>query len=330
MRFASLFLTILIAVETASAEDILKFSLPVKCELNKTCFLQKYPDVETGPLSKDYKCGAATSEGHKGTDFRLLSVRETEKGVPVIAAAAGRVKALRDGMPDRLYDKSSENRVKARECGNGVVLVHGGGWETQYCHMLSGSIRVKKGEEVERGAPLGLVGYSGKAQFPHVHFEVRKDQEPIDPFTGSVLGATACGVTNKGSLWRDGLADELQYRHGELIEAGFAEGPVSTRALEAGQIEKSNLSPTSPALVFYARFINLKAGDRLRLFVTGPDGSIADHESKPLERSKAQYVAYAGKKRRSPEWTKGRYEGVVELLRAGKIVSRTATEISIK
>ena len=49
-----------------------KLSLPIACEVGKTCFVQKYVDVEPGPEVKDHACGTATDDGHTGTDIRLI------------------------------------------------------------------------------------------------------------------------------------------------------------------------------------------------------------------------------------------------------------------
>src|SRR3990170_2240552 len=78
------------------------------------------------------------------------SVAAAAKHVAVLASADGTVKGLRDGMDDILIDNLTKETVKDRECGNGVVLDHGGGWETQYCHLLKGSVSVKKGDQVAR------------------------------------------------------------------------------------------------------------------------------------------------------------------------------------
>jgi len=161
-----------------------ELSLPVACEPGRTCFIQSFVDVDTGTGAQDFACGSATYDGHKGTDFRVLSVAAAHRGVDVLASAVGIVKAVRDGMDDALASEATRREIAGRECGNGVVLDHGGGWETQYCHMLRGSIAVKAGERVARGERLGHVGYSGLAEFAHLHLEVRRDGQPIDPFSG--------------------------------------------------------------------------------------------------------------------------------------------------
>ncbi len=75
-------------------------------------------------------------------------------------------------------------------------------------------------------------------------------------------------------------------------------------------------------MVFFARLVNLRAGDVLRLSVDGPAGFAAANELPPLDRNKAVFVAFAGKKRPAAiaVWPDGEYRGMVELLRAGKVV----------
>jgi len=73
-------------------------------------------------------------------------------------------------------------------------------------------------------------------------------------------------------------------------------------------------------LAFYARFINLEKGDRLRLVLNGPSGRLAQNTAEPLERHKAQYVAYVGRRLRAKRWPDGRYRGQVQLLRSGTVI----------
>jgi len=75
------------------------------------------------------------------------------RGEPVVASAGGVVAAARDGVDDISMRDAPVPR--GRECGNGVRIVHGGGWKTQYCHLRKGSVAVKNGDM------LGLVGLSG-------------------------------------------------------------------------------------------------------------------------------------------------------------------------
>lgn len=308
-----------LAVFTPSASaETLTFSFPLQCTLHKTCFIQNYVDTDPSTNARDYYCGEATYDGHKGTDFRVVSVSEAKKGVPVIAAAPGRVKATRDGMEDRLVDQNT-HFLQGRECGNGVVIDHGQGLETQYCHMRRGSVRVRQGQQISPGQPIGLLGYSGKAQFAHLHLSVRHRGRVIDPFIGESSDG-GCGRNMHKGLWRAGIEEKLKYRRGELIEIGFADRPVNTRDLEEGKIGRARPSSVSKAIIFYARFINLEKGDRMRLVLDGPSGVLTQRITKQLERHKAQYVAYVGRRLRAKRWPYGRYRGQIQLLRSGTVM----------
>ncbi|MBO9601767.1 MAG: M23 family metallopeptidase [Novosphingobium sp.] len=96
--------------------------------------------------------------GHEGLDFALA------EGDAVRAAAAGRV-IFAGAAPERF--------------GNLVVIDHGNGWATAYGHLEK--VTVKKGEKVRTGERIGLGGQTGEATEPELHFEIRKDNRPIDP-----------------------------------------------------------------------------------------------------------------------------------------------------
>ncbi|MBT6179409.1 MAG: LysM peptidoglycan-binding domain-containing M23 family metallopeptidase [Deltaproteobacteria bacterium] len=63
--------------------------------------------------------------------------------------------------------------------GNLVVIQHDGGLVTVYAHNLKNL--VKKGQQVRVGQNIALVGDSGKASGPHLHFEVRRGADPQNP-----------------------------------------------------------------------------------------------------------------------------------------------------
>jgi murein DD-endopeptidase MepM/ murein hydrolase activator NlpD len=67
----------------------------------------------------------------------------------------------------------------ARGYGNTIIIDHGYSYKTLYAH-LSKSL-VKPGTKVRRGDVIGLVGNTGMSMAPHLHYEVRKNDEPINP-----------------------------------------------------------------------------------------------------------------------------------------------------
>jgi murein DD-endopeptidase MepM/ murein hydrolase activator NlpD len=63
--------------------------------------------------------------------------------------------------------------------GKYVVIAHAGGLDTLYGHLSS--ILVKAGQRVTQGTPVGLEGSTGNSTGPHLHFELRIAQKPVDP-----------------------------------------------------------------------------------------------------------------------------------------------------
>ena len=63
--------------------------------------------------------------------------------------------------------------------GNAVILDHGNGITTMYAHAQE--LYVSEGQTVERGKAIAATGSTGLSTGPHLHFEVRKDGEPVDP-----------------------------------------------------------------------------------------------------------------------------------------------------
>ncbi len=63
--------------------------------------------------------------------------------------------------------------------GNLVLIRHDDGWVSAYAH--NSEILVKRGETVQRGQVISKAGSTGSVTQPQVHFELRKDNKPVDP-----------------------------------------------------------------------------------------------------------------------------------------------------
>lgn len=316
MRTA-IFLIALLAANAAEGAEPLRLALPVACETGKTCWVQQYPDRDPTSAVRDYACGAQTYDGHDGTDIRVL---DTTSMVDVVAAAGGVVKAARNTVADHLMRTPEDRKaVGNRECGNGAVIDHGGGWETQYCHLRQGSVAVKPGDRVQAGTRLGLVGYSGMAAFPHVHLTVRQDGIVRDPFRVA-NDTTSCGAGGD-MLWTEAAQGALQYRKAQVLKVGFAPGTVDLRALETGTATTAAIAGDWPGLVVYAWAINLASGDEISLKLEGPDGVMVQRAI-TLDRAKAQYLQFTGTKRPGSVWPKGEYRGTVEIRNGAELLLR--------
>jgi hypothetical protein len=302
--------------------------MPVDCEVDRTCVIQNYVDHSGSPNASDYQCGTLTYSGHNGTDFRLRTLAAQRAGVNVLAAAYGHVLRTRDGMPDQSTLAANAPSVADRECGNGVLISHGSGWETQYCHLMQNSVGVKRGDWVPAGQPLGRVGLSGLSEFPHLHLTVRHRGQVIDPFAfGAPKGSCGSGT----SLWSAPIRNALIYRERTVLNAGFSSRPVTMAQIESGEAGRDHPGVHAEALVAFVRSIGLKAGDVQDIAIRAPDGQIfAAHTEPALDRNKAQSMLFLGKRRPPSDWALGRYQASYRVTREGRIVLEETFDLSIE
>jgi hypothetical protein len=194
--------------------------------------------------------------------------------------------------------------------------------------MAKGSVRVRTGQNVEAGAVLGRVGMSGDAEFPHLHFSLRRGTDKIDPFAS---GAPAGACSGGKSLWSDKAAAALAYRSPAVLNAGFAPMPVSMDDVESGRAADAKLAQDSPNLLAFVRAIGLRQGDIQVLTMRGPGGAaFARTEVPPLDADKAQWLQFVGKKRTAGTWPRGVYEAQYEVKRAGATALIRRFEIELR
>ncbi len=315
----------LVAATDAGAEEAIALALPIKCRPGLTCFFQNYVDHDASDKVRDYRCGGRSYDGHDGTDIRIRNLEIQRQGVEVLAAAPGRVVGGRNDMEDISVKIAGKAAIAGKECGNGVMLEHEGGWRTQYCHMATGSVRIKVGDQITTGQPIGLVGLSGDTEFFHLHFTVRRHGKIVDPFA---FGAQENSCGGGRSLWAASLGEQMQYRPGEIIDYGFAGIAPTMELIESGEIGKHPVAPGADALVAYVRAIGLQAGDQQWLVVQGPGGAAVSTNNLPaLDRDKAQFLVIAGKKRTGAAWPAGRYTATYRVTRNGEEVLRKTFEV---
>ena len=222
LKFPVLISLCLVAAIDARAEEVISLALPIKCQPGVSCFFQNYVDHDASDKVRDYRCGGRSYDGHDGTDIRIRNLEIQRQGVEVLAAAPGRVIGGRNDMEDVSIRTAGKAAIAGKECGNGVMIEHEGGWRTQYCHMAKGSVRVKPGDQMTTGQPIGLVGLSGDTEFFHLHFTVRYRGKIVDPFA---YGAPENSCGGGRSLWAASLGEQMQYRPREIIDYGFAGSP---------------------------------------------------------------------------------------------------------
>lgn len=314
---ASLFVCLFFLVSPVWAEPF-SLAFPVDCKLGQDCIIQNYVDLDPGAGWKDYNCGSLTYDGHKGTDIRIRDLAMMNDSVAVFAAVDGVVAGTRNNISDRKPGQSYDEYMKevsGKDCGNGVLLDHDSGHETQYCHMKKGSIAVKTGDRVKAGDFLGSIGMSGNTQFPHLHISVRMDKKVVSPFTGP------CSPS-QNYLWKE----QIEYTGTQMLKSGFADTPPTIDSIELG--ESTGLQTTSEALLFWANIVGIQAGDEQEILLTGPGGRIVAQNTQIIKKSKVNWLSYIGRKRPKTGWPSGIYYGKYLLRRnAETIIEQTRSTV---
>ena len=121
-------------------------------------------------LSDDVRMSSTFAQNHTGVDLTA------PEGTTVLAAADGTVTE---------YDYNEDD-------GYYLVLYHGmddgASWQTRYSHL--GSVKVQVGQQVVQGQEIAACGSTGASTGPHLHWEVLKNSEPVDPQTVCELLST--------------------------------------------------------------------------------------------------------------------------------------------
>lgn len=316
-----------IVLGSACAEESsMRFSSPVDCAPGR-CFVQNYVDTDPGEGRRDYQCGAMTYNGHDGTDVRVKNIADMQRGVPVLAMADGTVKAVRDGMEDKDPRQLPGGLPKGKDCGNGVVIDHADGWQSQLCHLRKGSVQVQPGQQVVRGQKVAMLGHSGNAQFPHVHAEIRKHNISVDPFTGRMVpekGENDAGCHPEGAqpLWDEAALNLLAYKPVNLLGHGFVEKQEELEPARAGTDPFVQLPTAAPALIAWLEVAGAREGDVMDMQLMAPDGRelVKRHEVQP--RPQATTLWSFGLKQPATGWEKGSYTAHFVMKRGAQEILR--------
>ncbi|MFH1213035.1 MAG: M23 family metallopeptidase [Candidatus Neomarinimicrobiota bacterium] len=150
---------VLPSADSSAAVNYLKNN-PDRGRFVKISYLENvpiYPPV-TGYITRGFiDDKVLTSENHYGVDVAAA------EGTPIKAAAAGVV----------VFSNWTYN------LGNMIILYHSGGYFSIYGHNQRNS--VVEHQYVARGSVIGYLGNTGKSEGPHLHLEIWREGNPIDP-----------------------------------------------------------------------------------------------------------------------------------------------------
>ena len=155
-------LTKQIVIQSRSLDEITQLAE------NKEKLFLAIPAIQ--PIKNEDMTRMASGYGYRSDPF--TKAKKFHYGMDFTAPRGTPIYATGDGTVIR-----ADNRVSGY--GNHVVIDHGYGYKSLYGHMYKYNVR--KGQKVQWGDIIGFVGSSGRSSGPHVHYEVLKDDERVNP-----------------------------------------------------------------------------------------------------------------------------------------------------
>lgn len=140
-----------------------------------TSFYEKYLgkiayNISYTPLGFPFHGTITSTFGHRENPFGGDNV-ETHKGIDIRAPFGAPVKAMAKGQVSFAGLRGG--------FGNCIIIQHGNGFETLYGHLSK--ILVSPGQKIAIGQEIGKVGSTGRSTGPHLHYEIHKNGQKINP-----------------------------------------------------------------------------------------------------------------------------------------------------
>lgn len=175
-------------IETTLPADAAAYEITEETQVrNSALELAKYYSLAGGDWASIGEAGLPLPRGSyyisSPYGWRVFEgKRELHKGIDLAAAEGTPIYAVKDGVCSVPPQHESY--------GNYVTIDHGGGLITRYAHMSL--VVVTDGQSVTAGEVIGFVGNTGRSSGPHLHFEVRTNDNPVDPIS-TELGSEIVG-----------------------------------------------------------------------------------------------------------------------------------------
>ncbi|WP_100615048.1 M23 family metallopeptidase [Confluentibacter citreus] len=151
-----------LVVQSKSLDEIAKLAE------DKEKLLAAIPAIQ--PVSNQDLTRMASGYGFRSDPF--TKVRKMHWGMDFTAPKGSPIYASGDGIVERADNTASGY-------GNHIRIDHGYGYVSLYAHLFKYNVR--KNQKVKRGDIIGFVGSTGRSEAPHLHYEIFKDGERIDP-----------------------------------------------------------------------------------------------------------------------------------------------------
>jgi murein DD-endopeptidase MepM/ murein hydrolase activator NlpD len=182
-------LTKQIVIQSKSLDEIAKLAE------EKEKLLTAIPSIQ--PVKNEELTRMASGFGYRSDPF--TKVRKFHWGMDFTAPRGTPIYATGDGIIKR-----SDRRASGY--GRHVRIDHGFGYISLYAHLYK--YNIKKGQKVKRGDLIGFVGSSGRSQAPHLHYEVFKDGNRVNPlnfYYGNLTAKEFAELLKKAELENQSL-----------------------------------------------------------------------------------------------------------------------------
>ncbi len=245
------------------------FGTPIEGDYGKEFIINNYVDWGIVGFPSDHECLSKTYGGHQGTDFQIRNIALMDSGVYVLAAEAGTVTAIQDGLFDR------EKMIDIEKgFGNFIAINHFNGFQTYYAHLKKESLLVSVGDTVSIGQRIAQVGSSGNSSDPHLHFEIWYDSTFIfDPFKGT------CG--NPTTLWSDPIPYDSSFF---VWTSGTSNYLLDLDTVREEPIQIDTFYTFDDAISYWNIMAGLRAGDHLDIEWYEPGGQLWFNFNFPIDR----------------------------------------------
>lgn len=168
-----------LVIQSKSLDEILKLAK------EKEKLLVAIPAIQ--PVKNENLKAMASGFGYRSDPF--TKIRKFHAGMDFSAKTGTPIYATGDGVVERADNTASGY-------GNHIVIRHGFGYETLYGHLSK--YKVRAGQRVKRGDVIGYVGSTGRSEAPHLHYEVHKNGEVVNPlnfYYGNISAAEYAAIS---------------------------------------------------------------------------------------------------------------------------------------
>ena len=242
-------------------------------------------------------CGSKATDNNQSTHISLGTTQSHLSNIPVIATANGKV---------------LEAQNIGGFCGTRVLIDHGEGWQSSYCHLNPETLLARRNQTVQSGQVIGTIGISGQTNWPHLSYALLRNGMVFDPFSNRT-NLEGC-AQKSDTLWSGGI--NPLYEPAQVTSIGFHVGYIRTNSILSGILKPAEkIRSETPQLSLWTLMMNIQKGDEISLKIVAPDMRIVKQQTIIAGKSRVRYPLFFSASRGKLLWDKGVYRGEITVTR---------------